>query len=69
MSTAERIMEVISTLRPEKQSQVLEFVELLKFQDRNAEEIEFREASLASAMRGMEDEDDLYSETDIKERL
>lgn len=69
MSTAEQIIHEIATLRPEKQSEVLEFVEFLKAKERNNEEDALRGASLASAMRGMEDEDSLYSESDIVEKI
>ncbi|MCC5790157.1 MAG: hypothetical protein JJT75_11015 [Opitutales bacterium] len=68
MSTAERILQELSTLRPEKQAEVLEFVEFLKTKaERNEDEL-FMRASLASAMRGMEEEEDLYSEADILEQ-
>lgn len=69
MSTAEQIVHEIATLRPEKQSEVLEFVEFLKEKERRNEEDALRCASLASAMRGMEDEDSLYSESDIVEKI
>lgn len=69
MSTAEQIIHEIATLRPEKQSEVLEFVEFLKEKERKKEEEALMGASLASAMRGMEDEDSLYSESDIVEKI
>jgi hypothetical protein len=69
MSTAEQIIHEIATLRPEKQSEVLEFVEFLKEKEKRSEENAFRSASLASAMRGMEDEDSLYSESDVVEKM
>ena len=69
MSTAEQIIHEIATLRPEKQSEVLEFVEFLKEKERRNEQDALRGASLASAMRGMEDEDSLYSESDIIEKI
>lgn len=69
MSTAEQIIQEIATLRPEKQSEVLEFVEFLKEKERKNEEDALRGASLASAMRGMGDEDSLYSESDIVEKI
>ena len=49
MSTAERIIQELSGLRPEKKT----------------EENLFFESSLSLAMRGMEDEDAIYSEADI----
>jgi len=69
MSTAEQIIHEIATLRPEKQSEVLEFVEFLKEKERRNEEDALRGASLASAMRGMEDEEGLYSESDVIEKM
>ena len=69
MSTAEQIIHEIAGLRPEKQSEVLEFVEFLKEKEKKEEAKEFQSASLSSAMRGMEDEDELYSESDLIEKL
>ena len=46
MSTAEQIIQEITSLRPEKQSEVLEFVEFLKEKERKAEDYEFKERSL-----------------------
>ena len=68
MNTAERIIQELSSLRPEKQAEVLEFVEFLKTKSEKEEEELLEKNSLASAMRGMEDEEDLYSESDIVER-
>jgi len=48
---------------------VLEFVEFLKEKERKAEDNALKEGSLAAAMRGMEDEESLYSESDIIEKL
>lgn len=67
MSTTEQIIREIATLRPEKQSEVLEFVEFLK--EKRSEENSLREASLAAAMRGMEDEESLYTESDVIEKI
>lgn len=69
MSTAEQIIHEIASLRPEKQTEVLEFVELLKEKERRHEENSLQKSSLASAMRGMEEEDSLYSESDIIEKV
>jgi len=69
MSTAEQIIHEIASLRAEKQSEVLEFVEFLKEKERRAEDNAFKDASLAAAMRGMEDEDSLYSESDVIEKI
>lgn len=71
MSTTEQIIREIATLRPEKQSEVLEFVEFLKEKEKEkrSEENSLREASLAAAMRGMEDEESLYTESDVIEKI
>jgi hypothetical protein len=48
---------------------VLEFVEFLKEKEKRNEENALRKASLASAMRGMEEEKSLYSESDVIEKI
>ncbi len=60
---------MIATLRPEKQSEVLEFVDFLKGKEKQNEETALRKASLASAMRGMEAEESLYTESDVIEKI
>ena len=69
MSTAERIIQELSGLRPERQSEVLDFIEFVKEKEKKIEENLFFESSLSSAMRGMEDEDAIYSEADINEKF
>ena len=69
MSTAERIIQELSELRPERQSEVLDFIEFVKEKEKKREENLFFESSLSSAMRGMEDEDAIYSEADINEKF
>lgn len=74
MSTAEQIIHEIASLRPEKQTEVLEFVEFLKEKEKRNEEKRNEEnalsqASLAAAMRGMEEEESLYTESDVIEKL
>jgi hypothetical protein len=69
MSTAEQIIHEIAGLRPEEQSEVLEFVEFLKEKEKKKEAKDFQMASLSSAMRGLEDEDELYCESDLIETL
>ena len=69
MSTAERIIQELSGLRPERQSEVLDFIEFVKEKEKKKEENLFFESSLSSAMRGMEDEDAIYSEADINEKF
>lgn len=69
MSTSQKIASEVSRLRPEEQSEVLDFVEFLKRRSALKQEREFKDFSLSSAMRGMEDEPDLYSAEDIRESL
>ena len=69
MSTAEKIIHEIATLPPEKQFEVLEFVEFLKEKEKKNGENALRGASLASAMRGMEAEESLYTESDVIEKI
>ena len=69
MSTAERIIQELSGLRPERQSEVLDFIEFVKEKEKKKEEELFFESSLSSAMRGMEDEEAIYSEADINEKF
>ena len=69
MSTTERIIQELSGLQPERQSEVLDFIEFVKEKEKKKEENLFFESSLSSAMRGMEDEDAIYSEADINEKF
>jgi hypothetical protein len=62
MSTVEIIASEVRELEPKQQSQVLLFLQALRREKDHDEEKAFRGFSLASAMRGMEDEPDLYSE-------
>lgn len=62
MSTVEIIASEVRELEPKQQSQVLRFLQALRKEKELNEEKAFKDFSLASAMRGMEDEPDLYSE-------
>jgi hypothetical protein len=62
MSTVEIIASELQELEPKQQSQVLRFLQALRREKTQDEEKAFRDFSLASAMRGMEEEPDLYSE-------
>jgi len=66
MSTAEKIILEIQRLKPEKQAEVLDFVEFIASRNSLREDREFKEFSLEAAMRGMEDEVDLYSLSDVR---
>ena len=67
MSVAERIAADLQVLPESAQAEVLDFVEFLKAKTRTAEDADWSALSLAQAMRGMEDEPSLYSESDLKE--
>jgi hypothetical protein len=62
MSTVEIIASEVRELEPKQQSQVLRFLQALRKEKELNEEKAFKDFSFASAMRGMEDEPDLYSE-------
>ena len=64
MSLEEKIIRQVHELPESKKAEVLDFVEYLKAK---TEEKEWSGFSLASAMRGMEDEDSLYSLRDLRE--
>lgn len=71
MTTAERITQHLVSLPEPVQKEVLDFVEFLKSRHEipksREEDAMWTDLSLASAMRGMEDEDTSYTQTDIKE--
>jgi hypothetical protein len=62
MSTVEIIASEVRELEPKQQSQVLRFLQALRREKLQDDEKAFRDFSLASAMRGMADEPDLYNE-------
>lgn len=71
MKVKEKIVEYVARLPESAQAEVLDFVEhLLTKEERESvlDDCEWKDASLALAMRGMEDEEELaYSKDDIKE--
>ena len=71
MSTAEAILQHLKTLPDSAQREVLDFVQFLESRRKELAEREeslvWSDFSLTSAMRGMEDEEMLYSLADIKE--
>jgi hypothetical protein len=67
VSVTERITNDLKTLPESAQAEVLDFVEFLKNKTRTAEDADWSAFSLAQAMRGMEAEPSLYSESDLKE--
>lgn len=66
MSTVEKIASRVSRLSPEEQVEVLDFVEFIKQKHTQSEEKRFYEFSLSNAMRGVEEEPDIYSAEDIR---
>ena len=67
MNLSEKILKTLTTLPEEKQVEVLDFVEYLKLKTEKEESGNWNSFSIASAMRGMENEDSNYSVTDLKE--
>lgn len=70
MTTAEAISQRIAALPEPAQREVLDFVEFLHTRTKAAvrePDIAWSEFSLASAMRGMEDEPSPYTAADLKE--
>ena len=64
MSLEEKIIRQVHELAESKKAEVLDFVEYLKAK---TEEKDWSGFSLSSAMRGLEDEDSLYSLHDLRE--
>ena len=67
MNLSEKILKTVTSLPEEKQVEVLNFVEYLKLKTEKEESNNWNSFSIASAMRGMENEDSNYSVTDLKE--
>jgi hypothetical protein len=72
MTTAQAILEHLKSLPDSAQREVLDFIKFLE--SRREERIQgddedaaWSRFSLASAMRGMEDEETLYTVADLKE--
>lgn len=67
MGVADRIIEKITSLPEEKQTEVLDFIDFLKKKIDEDEKRGWSKFSLESAMRGMENEESLYTLNDLKE--
>lgn len=67
MNLSERILATVVSLPESKQVEVLDFVEYLKLKMEKEENSEWHNFSIATAMRGMENEDADYSLTDLRE--
>ena len=66
MTLSEKISHEVQALPEAIQREVLDFVEFLKSRKRPREDEAWTAFSLAQAMRGLEDEPDLYSQADIR---
>ena len=73
MAMTQKIVERLQELPEPLQAEVLDFVEFLlkKTTDRSSKEEDRRWSrfSLESALKGMEDDPEVYSEADLKERF
>jgi len=69
MGPADKIIEKIRSLPEEKQAEVFEFVDFLQRKLEDQEKREWSQFSLGSAVRGMEDEESIYSLNDLKENF
>jgi hypothetical protein len=69
MTTSEAIVERLKSLPDPVQKEVLDFVEFLESRraGREVSDAQWNGFSLASAMRGMENEDSPYTRDDLKE--
>jgi hypothetical protein len=67
MNLAETIIKDVQALPESKQTEVLDFVQYLSSKAEKQERTDWAGFSLSSAIRGMEDEQALYSLNDIKE--
>ncbi len=69
MTTSEAILARLKALPDPVQKEVLDFVEFLESRQagRDVSDEEWNRFSLASAMRGMEEEESPYTRDDLKE--
>lgn len=72
MSTVERITQHVQKLPEPFLNEVLHFVEFLMTkpvpENSRREELEWSRFSLLAAMRGLEEDEPLYDESDLKEK-
>ena len=66
MTVAQQITHEVQSLPEAIQREVLDFVEFLKTRRLPGEDEGWSRFSLAHAMRGLEDEPDLYTSADIR---
>ena len=67
MSIEEKIVQYIQSLPEHEKAEVLDFIDYLKTKGKKREMREWGEFSLSFALRGMENEEDLYSLDDLEE--
>jgi len=67
MTLQEKIVQQVHSLPESAKLEVLEFLECLHSKSRQQEDEEWSRLSLDHALRGMEDEPDLYSLEDLRE--
>lgn len=74
MGYAELIQQKLSALPPEKQAEIYDFVSIVSARTaadmahEDWTQLEFSRASLAQAMRGLEDDPVIYTRDDLKEK-
>lgn len=66
VTLAERITHEVESLPEFSQREVLDFVEFLKAKHVDRDAGDWTRFSMEQAIRGMEDEPDLYSEADVR---
>jgi hypothetical protein len=66
MTLDEKIYQQVQNLPDAFQEELLDFVRFLLMKAERQEEREWSSLSLSSAMRGMEDEEPLYTLSDLK---
>jgi hypothetical protein len=70
ITTLEEIVENMKAMPESAQAEVLEFIEFLKYKERNYDDSQkWSGFSLASAVRGISEEPSPYGEQDIKEKF
>lgn len=69
MNLEKEVIERFKALPEHKQAEAIDFIDFLQKRTEAQEQERWGEFSLASAMRGMEDEDDFYTVGDLKEKF
>ena len=69
MDLTAKIIEMIQSLPEEKKLEVLKFIEHISQKEEEKELKQWNKFSLNSAMRGLEEEETVYTVEDLKEKL